>query len=200
MSTRFTLVRHAVTPWNAQRRIQGQSDIPLAPEGIAQATAWAAALSGLDATLIVSSDLRRAVQTARILNEPHGLPVRPDERLREQDWGTWVGLTACDIDRDHAAELAAQAELGWDFRPPGGESRREVLARSLAALADAAVAAPDGHVLVVAHLGVVKCLLYHLLDCDFLPGQTPFVASRALHRLRLESARLSIETMNEALP
>jgi 2,3-bisphosphoglycerate-dependent phosphoglycerate mutase len=81
--TQLWLIRHGLTDWNLEGRYQGQSDIPLNAEGLAQARRLAERLKGTSIEALFSSDLLRAYQTAKILGECLGLPVQADPRLRE---------------------------------------------------------------------------------------------------------------------
>lgn len=162
--TRFGLIRHAETLWNRQRRIQGQSDSPLTAEGKRMAAFWGRLLAGLPWDRILASDTGRALATARRIQVRIGRPLALEPRLRELDWGAWTGRTLEEIAAVEAERLARQAAAGWDFRPPGGESRRELLARVRAALAAAARRHPGERVLVVTHGGVLRALELFLAD------------------------------------
>lgn len=201
MNTRLLLLRHGETEWNRERRIQGQWDTRLSTEGIAQARAWGRSLAREGTDLVISSDLSRAAHTARILGETLGVESVPDPRLREQDWGEWTGETIAEITTGRFAPgFLAIERSGWDFRPPGGESRGDVLARTLAFVRDVAARHPGKKILVVTHLGVLQCLMNHLLGRDFLPGGPKVVAKRALHRLAHDGDLLTIDRLNESLP
>ncbi|HJU36658.1 MAG TPA: histidine phosphatase family protein [Gaiellaceae bacterium] len=93
------LVRHGETDWNADGRLQGQTDRPLSDFGRRQAQQLADELADEELEAIYSSDLSRARETAEIVGERLGLPVVLDPELREKDWGTWEGLTAVERDR-----------------------------------------------------------------------------------------------------
>jgi broad specificity phosphatase PhoE len=122
-------------------------------------------------TSIVCSDLERAVQTAELLNRSLNLPLEMDAGLREQDWGQWSGRCIRDL-RIYALDQVRQEEArGWEFCPPGGESRSVVLNRALRALRRVGERNLGKHVLVVTHKGVLKCLLYRLLGLRFLPDE-----------------------------
>jgi broad specificity phosphatase PhoE len=97
--TRLLLVRHGETDWNAEGRLQGQTDRPLSELGRRQARRLAEDLPREQLEAIYSSDLARARETAEIVGERVGLPVELDPNLREKDWGTWEGLTAAERDR-----------------------------------------------------------------------------------------------------
>ena len=119
------VLRHGRTEWNATGRFQGQADIPLDHRGLAQANGAARVLAELAPAAIVSSDLRRATQTAGALSELTGLAVALDARLREIDVGSWEGLTIEEI-LDVDPGLAARYLAGEDVPLVGdrGEDRR----------------------------------------------------------------------------
>ena len=88
---RLVLLRHGQTEWNAGSRMQGQLDTDLTELGREQAGAAAEVLAKRQPLVIVSSDLRRALDTATALGERSGVHVSVDERLRETHLGDWQG-------------------------------------------------------------------------------------------------------------
>ncbi len=152
------LWRHGRTAWNAERRFQGQSDVPLDEVGLAEAGAAAILLAAEKPDCLVSSDLTRAMATARALSEITGLPIRADVRLRESSLGRWEGRTRADVERDFPAEWQ-QWVGGGLARRGGGELHSEVADRAEAAARDA-----DGQtVVLVTHGGTAKLLAARLL-------------------------------------
>lgn len=137
--SRVVIWRHGRTEWNAAGRFQGQLDPPLDTVGRDQAPRAAAHLvaGGLcaDNTVVVSSDLRRAAETAATLTTLLGVPLRLDRRLREHGLGTWEGLT-----RDEVAARYPDQYADWLAGRPvvgrGGEDAGQVTARALAAMAE----------------------------------------------------------------
>ena len=121
------LWRHGQTVWNAERRFQGQSDIPLDEVGQAQAERAARLLAALRPDLIVSSDLSRAAQTAAPLSRLTGLEVTVDKDLRERSGGCWEGLTDTEIRTRYPVEHA-------NWTPPDGEPSALVADRVAGAL------------------------------------------------------------------
>jgi probable phosphoglycerate mutase len=121
------LWRHGQTVWNAERRFQGQSDIPLNETGQAQAERAARLLAALRPELIVSSDLSRAAGTAAALARLTGLEVTLDKDLRERHGGGWEGLNDAEIRARYPAEHAS-----WS--PPDGEPSAVVADRVAGAL------------------------------------------------------------------
>lgn len=148
------LIRHGETEWNAAGRIQGQTDIPLNEAGIRQAQALAARLKAENRAwdAVVSSDLARARETARILADALGLPLLPpDPRIRERSFGLAEGTTE--------DERLNRWGADWRSRDIGQESDESVRNRALAFIADWRKARPDIRLLVVSHGSVLAVLL-----------------------------------------
>jgi probable phosphoglycerate mutase len=157
----LVLWRHGQTVWNAERRFQGQSDIPLDETGQAQAERAARLLAGLRPDLIVSSDLSRAASTAAPLARLTGLEVTLDKDLRERHGGCWEGLTDAEIRACYPAEHAT-------WTPPDGEPSSVVADRVAGALHRTAAAlgegpAGDGLAVVVSHGAALRLGMSRLL-------------------------------------
>ncbi len=197
--TRFGLIRHGQTLWNSEKRIQGQADSPLSEQGREMARAWGKQLAGMGWTRILMSDLGRVQETGQLVNATLGLELFNDARLREQDWGEWSGWTFPELFARRQREVRQQEALGWQFRPPGGESRLEVLARAQEALLAAHHRWPGDKILVICHEGIIKCLLYDLYKRKFLPAEPKLIKGYQLHLLRAEADELLLEQAN-ALP
>ena len=156
--TSFVLIRHAESVWNADGRWQGQADPPLSARGAAQAEDLARALARERADALLSSDLRRAWQTAESLGRALGLAPRSDPRLRELDVGRWAGLTRSEILAIDSEGLRKFEAEDPDVRAGGGESRAEIRARVRAAFHALTHDHPGERLIVVTHLGVVRAL------------------------------------------
>jgi probable phosphoglycerate mutase len=126
--------------------------------GHAQARAAGQALANLAPAAVVSSDLRRAAETAACV----GLPVTVDPRLREVDVGEWSGLTRAEIAERFPVTFDAWLR-GEDVRREGGETMAEVTARAVAAVRSHLEAAAGGPLVVVTHGGTSRSLVLALL-------------------------------------
>ena len=157
------IARHGETTWNLERRMQGHRDVPLTAVGVAQAHRLAERLRTAGLARIVSSDLVRAAETARIVAEAIGLPVTTDPALREQSLGAWEGKTFADVLVSDPETATRFRSSDPDARPAGGETRGEFFARVWAALLTHGAPGSAGPLLVVAHGGVVQGLVYRLL-------------------------------------
>jgi broad specificity phosphatase PhoE len=154
------LARHGETDDNIEPiRIQGRRDTPLNDTGRAQAAELAERVAGEGIASLWSSQLSRARETAEIVGACLGLEPVIDERLAEGDRGELEGRYWRDVAREDPELYAAWRRAGETFRFPGGESLREQMERTLAALADVR---GSGRLpaLVVCHGGsirVVRC-------------------------------------------
>ena len=175
----IAFVRHASTDWNADGRMQGRRDVPLSAQGRAEALRWRAAFHAAEPIRWVSSPLVRAVETAALI-AGRAPTVEPD--LIEMDWAEWEGSTLDELAARDGDAFAANERRGLDFRPPGGESPREVQARVRRFLATLDVGAP---IVAVTHNGVLRALLSIATGWD-MTGKPPVKLRPAtLHRFAL---------------
>jgi probable phosphoglycerate mutase len=161
-------VRHGLTDWNRQQRLQGRHDVPLNAEGRVQAVRCGEILHELferDGRSprqlgYVSSPLLRACRTMELMRETLGLPPSDylvDGRLAEIAFGEWEGLTYDDVLALDKDVLARRESDKWGFRPPGGESYAQVTAR-----VGAWFETVEGDTVVAAHGGTARALIAHL--------------------------------------
>jgi broad specificity phosphatase PhoE len=158
-------VRHGLTDWNVEGRLQGRKDVPLNQRGRAQAVLSGELLRGLFAREgrepsdygYVSSPLVRASETMDIVRSTLGLDrsgYRMDERLAEIAFGTWEGLTYRDVLKRDPDVVDKRERSKWLFRPPGGETYEDVAKRMAAWLATV-----EQDTVVTAHGGTARALV-----------------------------------------
>jgi broad specificity phosphatase PhoE len=161
----FYFVRHGETAWNAERRLQGQLDIPLNEVGRRQSAQCGATLRALLTARgrtpadfdFISSPLSRARETIEIVRGGLGLPragYAIDPRLAELSFGRWEGLTYKEVRALDRAVLAVRERDKWNFAPPEGESYAQLLVRVREWHAGV-----TGDVVVAAHGGVARVLM-----------------------------------------
>jgi broad specificity phosphatase PhoE len=211
------LVRHAESLGNvadAQAHAHGAGrlhldvrdpDVPLSGVGGDQARAlgrWLTTLpEGKRPTTVLSSPFERAMTTARLAAEPLGLRVRPDERLRERDFGAFDGLTGDGIRAEYPDEARRRDLLGkFYYRPPGGESWADVALRVRSLLATEGLRHDGDRLLLVAHQAVIMVFRYvleelteqQLLDID----RRERVANTSVTRYETEDGELHLVRFN----
>jgi broad specificity phosphatase PhoE len=160
---KLLLARHCETGPDYAGRFVGSSDIGLGPNGPEQARRLAGVMTGYRPDTVYCSPLRRARQTVELLGEhiELGEPVLDDD-LREIDFGRWEGLTFDEIVRRDAELVKDWAAWSPDFAFPDGEVTGDFLARVHGA-GNRLAGSGAGTILVVAHGGVVRAMLCHLL-------------------------------------
>jgi broad specificity phosphatase PhoE len=159
VTRRLILLRHGRTAWNAQRRFQGQADPPLDEIGRAQAYEVAGLIAAMRPDLLVTSDARRAVQTAEIVGDVVALDPVCEPRFRERHLGHWQGLTRDEVGERYPDEYADWV-AGRDVSRRGGETRDEVADRALTAFG----ALPDvATTVLVTHSATAMALTNALL-------------------------------------
>lgn len=178
----LALLRHGPTAWNREGRIQGSSDIPLDAAArmdlaaLALPTPWTAAE-------LWSSPLKRAAETAELVA---GRPPRVSGALTEMNWGDWEGRHGADLLAERDSGYRHIEEWGWDYRPPGGESPRELRERLQPWLDNV-----ERDAVAVCHIGVMRVLLALAHGWDFR-GPAPFKVKRnRLFVLALSEGRLT---------
>lgn len=163
------LIRHGETTWNAERRVQGHTDVPLHDGGREQAFRTGQRLADTRFAAVYSSDLIRARETAEIIvaaSNTGPYEIVYDERLREVSFGELEGKTWTEMDE---GVRAVQHERSLDFAPPGGESYRQMLDRLGAFAGMIKERHANDDVLVIGHGAAFRALAVRLLD---LPDET----------------------------
>jgi len=156
LAVRLVLWRHGRTAWNAERRFQGHSDVPLDPTGRGQARDAARYLAAMHPDAIFSSDLARANGTAEYLARLTGLPVQLDKDLRERGGGAWEGLTDAEIRDAYPVEYTA-------WVPPDGEPVSAVADRTAAAFRRIADSLNGTLAVLVSHGAAINLGISRLL-------------------------------------
>ena len=197
-ATRLVAIRHGQTAWNAEWRLQGQTDIPLDALGRQQAGRLPGALRHEGLVAVVSSDLGLALETAHALADPLGLPVLLEPGLRERHFGILEGHVRSDIDvrfpdlarRWHAREP--------DFAPPGAESLRAFNDRCLAAVQRQALAHAGQAIALISHGGVLDCLYRAATGLTLEVPRTWPLGNAGIHRLLFTGQGLALTGWNDS--
>ena len=196
---RVYLLRHGHVETGGQRRYIGRTDLPLSPRGLEQAQRLAAGLARSGAGRIVSSHLTRARQTAQIIAAPLGLAVQVEPSLNEIDLGAWEGREMAQVRQADPEAYRRRGEDPAGFRPPGGESFQDLAHRVVPAF-ERILAGSVNVPIIVAHAGVNRVLLCHLLSIPlnklFLLGQDYAAVNLIEHR----GQNLVVRTVNGLYP
>ena len=197
--TRLALLRHGVTAWNAERRIQGLTDLPLSEAGREQVACWRLPPAWVGARW-VTSPLARCRETAEILARSHGrhgaVPIEP--RLVEMSHGDWEGRSLAELRATFGAAMIANEARGLDYRAPNGESPRETQARLLPWLIE--IAAAGEPVLAISPKGIIRALYAGAAGWDMTGKPRERLRDGGLQGFTVaRDGSLAIESLNRPL-
>jgi 2,3-bisphosphoglycerate-dependent phosphoglycerate mutase len=196
--TRFIVVRHGETQWNVDSRIQGHTDSELTATGERQAGALARRLEREAFDALVSSDLGRALTTARIIaKRTHHEPVVEDARFRERCFGAGEGLTYGELDHEYPEVFSKVRETDPDYCIPGGESRRQFYDRVQAAFESLAAERRGQRVLVVAHGGVLASLYRVIHKLGIVTPYNIPIINASYNAVAFDGAAWTVETWGD---
>lgn len=184
--TSLYLVRHGETDWNAQRRIQGSTDIPLNKTGRNQAATTGMLLARRNWDGLFSSPLGRAMETARIIGSEVGISsVETIDALAERNYGEAEGLDYEQI----------EDRFPGDSPVPGRETHQEVADRVLPALMELALAHAGESLIVVTHGGVIRSVL-NVVDPGVSHGR---ISNGSIHSFELVDGSLELVVFNDPI-
>ncbi|RUL56991.1 MULTISPECIES: histidine phosphatase family protein [Lysinibacillus] len=183
--TLICLVRHGETEWNALKKIQGRADIPLNNVGALQANACRSYLSEFKWDVIVSSPLKRAKQTAEIINDALSLKLHVMDDFIERNYGEIEGLT-----------LEERAVMYPDFQCPSQETLEEVKKRVMKGINELQRLHPNKKVIVVAHGGVINIILSVLSNGRIGTGKTG-LSNGCLSHIHYHDGVWSVKNYNQ---
>ncbi len=185
--TRICLLRPGEPDWTLEKRLQGHEDVPLNDMGRTQARAAAGRFARESIAAIYSSDLCRALDTARAIGETLDIPVQVLAGLRERHFGAFQGLTQEEARQSDPEGYARYRGRQTDYVLPGGESLQQLAARITATLTDLALAHPAQSILVVSHGGILD-IAHRLATGKPLAAQRDFtISNAALNWIAFES-------------
>ncbi|HKG80335.1 MAG TPA: histidine phosphatase family protein [Pyrinomonadaceae bacterium] len=172
-ATNVLLIRHGQSRGNAEHRFGGHTATPLSTRGRKQAEATARTLKSESLTAIYSSDLARAIETARPLANLTGLSINGTEAFRERGVGVLEGLTFEDAAQQHPEQYAALLRRDFEHVLTGGESYRQLLDRARQKLDEIIAENRGGKIAVFSHTGTICILALHLMGALDSPELKP---------------------------
>lgn len=193
---RLLVVRHGETDWNAQRRYQGQSDVPLSEAGRSQARRLVERLARESLDAVYASDLRRAVETAQILLAGRGTRIIHEPRLREMKFGVLEGLTFEDAYARYPSEIDAWLK-DYNTPPPGAEDLDSFAGRVRSLLEDLQAKHEGQTVLLVAHGGPLCELARLAFDMSHVYRWSFLMDNASLGELQFQDGFPRVKFWNE---
>jgi len=179
LATNVLLIRHGQSKGNAERRFGGHTATPLSARGHRQAELTARTLKSESLTAIYSSDLARAIETARPVSKLTGLQIHSTNAFRERSVGVMEGLTFEAAAQQHPEQYAALLRRDFEHVLTGGESYRQLLDRAREKLDEIIEQNHGGKIAVFSHTGTICILALHLMGALDSPELKPVWISSA---------------------
>lgn len=195
---RVILVRHGITDWNAQGRIQGRLETPLNLYGVQQAHACAKYLKDYEFRAIYTSPQARSRQTAQIIASKHGnTPFFIADELKEIDFGDWQGMTWSEISKKHGDLLKEFEKSGNLASIYNGESYQDMQDRAYSFLSRFE-RDEEASYLFVTHSGTIKTLICKVLGLPLERRQRFTISNLSISTLYYSSSGAwSVSSLNE---
>ena len=157
------VIRHGETEWNLEGRKMGHLDSPLTNRGIAQAKAIANRLANVPFHALYSSDLGRAMQTARFIATTCNKTIIPHRGLRERNGGIFQGLTEAEIHKQYLEEKEKQGKLCVQLIINNSESNKQISERSIKMMTEIANRHSNQTIVIVTHGGFLRAFFEFVL-------------------------------------
>jgi broad specificity phosphatase PhoE len=166
VTTRVFLIRHGTTELSTEDRFAGAVDVLLSDAGRDQARRLGRRLVSENISVAFASPMKRTMETARLVVEPHGVEVSPVDGIREIAHGRWEEMKREEVERKFPEEYSRYEEDPFSFAPVEGESGLQVTARALPALLKIVEEHCDERIVMVSHKATIRLLLSSLLGFD----------------------------------
>jgi broad specificity phosphatase PhoE len=198
LTTRLIVVRHGQTACNLENIWHGWDECSLTNEGLAQAEAAGRRLATEEIAAVYSSPSRRAWQTAEAVARRHGLEPIAEPGLRERNAGEYEGVAVADVVVRNPRIWEERAADYWSWRPPGGESFREVLARTMDVVERVRAEHEGETAVLVTHMGPARVLISALGGIPMEETYAMDFPSTGVSIFELDEAGSRTESINDA--
>ena len=189
------LLRHGEIKGASTKRFIGQTDVVLSQTGLDQAASWQKYFSHIHLDHVFASPLSRTVATAKIVSGRTGDALIRVNAFKEIHLGEWDGKTFAEIKRDFPDQWEERGKDITGYRPPGGESFHDLSRRVLPAFNKIALE-NSGNILMIAHAGVNRMILFHLLGKAIKDIFSIPQAYGCLNIIDNQGKRLLVQEMN----
>ena len=195
------LIRHGQTDANVNKIYQGNANVPLNDKGKEQAKVIAWRFKSYPIESMYSSNLERALETARAINQYHDLNLNIERDLQEISLGEWQGKTREEVKSEYADFIDERRRNDdiYTTAVPGGESYQLLEKRAMAILERIVNETDEEHVAIVTHGGIIKSIIGHILE---LPHQKRnafdiYNTSITVLKYSVEKNRFKIKALND---
>lgn len=197
MSTEILLIRHGETIWNTKKLIQGQLDSPLTDNGIHQSNLLSQRMKKINPDIIYTSDLKRAIHTANIINQYMNKNIIEISGVRERNWGVFQGADWKKIKKFFPTQYKYYRNDSKNYVIPNGESYNQVTKRTLESLVDIIENHKNQKVVIVTHGGVISPLIRSLLNIPYETHRKFIISNTSITKLIYNDFGFSIVSIGD---
>ena len=193
------LVRHGLTLWNVEGRIQGISDTELAPEGLRQAKLLAENFPCDKIDAIYSSDLSRAKITAQFVADKFGLTVQTSTGFREVDFGEWEGKYFADLEKDDSERLKIFYTSPDKLQLDRAETFQQAQSRAMNELEKIIATHENGgenRIVITAHGSINRLIICAILDIPIKNIWRINQFNTAVNIFRVDDGNFTVKLIN----
>ncbi|MBL7197973.1 MAG: alpha-ribazole phosphatase [Candidatus Omnitrophica bacterium] len=195
MSTRLILIRHGQTDWNLQKRYCGFTDIGLNENGKKQIKKLSKRLSKETIHRVYSSDMKRALQSAKIVFKD--MPVEKLSELREMNFGIFEGLRYQEIMNKYSKIYRKWIDDPLNVAIPNGESLNNLAKRVRKVLAKILSGNKNRTVVIFTHAGPIRVILCDILRLDLKEIWQIKPASESVNIIEFTKGKGRIRLIND---
>ncbi len=195
--TKILFVRHGETKWNMDGRIQGQTDIKLSKKGKEQAKKIALRLKDENIGAIYTSNLIRAIDTAKEINKFHNLRIQKSPELNEINFGIFEGMTWDEAEAKYPEVVKEREKNQYKYKFPEGESYEEMWKRIHKKILEIEKKHPKENVLIVGHGGAKRLIMTNFLFSDFNEIKKKGIQNTSITIFDIEKGKVEFHTIND---
>jgi len=197
MNTEIFLIRHGETVWNTKKLIQGQLDSPLTDNGIRQSNLLSKRIKKINPDIIYTSDLKRAIDTANIINQHINKDVIEISGVRERHWGVFQGADWPKVKKFFPTQYKYYKNDSKNYMIPNGESYNQVAKRTMDSLSDIIKNHENQKIVVVTHGGVISPLIRNLLSIPYKTHRKFMISNTSITKLLYNEFGFSILSLGD---
>jgi broad specificity phosphatase PhoE len=197
MKTEIFLIRHGETVWNTKKLIQGQLDSPLTDNGIHQSNLLSHRIKKINPDIIYTSDLKRAIDTANIINQHINKDIIKISGVRERHWGVFQGADWPKVKKFFPTQYKYYKNDSKNYTIPNGESYNQVTKRTMDSLIDIIKNHRNQKIVVVTHGGVISPLIRNLLSIPYKTHKKFMISNTSITKLLYNEFGFSILSLGD---
>lgn len=197
MNKEIYLIRHVETTWNEKKVLQGQLDSSLTEKGMEQAKKLSNRMIKINPDSFYSSNLKRASETANIINKFIKKDITLLPEMSERHWGIFQGANWQKIKTFFPKQYKYYRNDTKNYVIPNGESYKQVFNRSINCLLDLIHETEDQKIAIVTHGGIISILIREILSLPYDSYRKLLISNSSITKLVYNDFGFSIVSIGD---